>query len=546
MNRFPKATSLLVALLLAACASGSSPQPAPPTPPGVDVSPVAAADPGSALPASWVQGPFMEIYVRGYQDSDGDGIGDLRGLTARLDYLQALGVTGLWLMPINASQDHDHGYAVADYRALEPAYGTVADLDELLRQAHARGIGVIIDYVMNHSASSNPLFQASAASAPGGWRDWYVWSASHPSGWLVWGSKDPWCDGAGSYYAPFSCGMPDFNLLDPAVVAYHHDNLRLWLNHGVDGFRFDAVGMLVENGPAAWSDQPQDYALMGDVKALLGQYANRYMVCEDPGGAAAFAACGAAFDFGPSSDLLAAAGGDTAALARVATGYEGLAAGEVGRRATFLANHDSFTGGRVMDQLAGNAARARLAAALLLLRAGTPFLYYGEEIGMTGATSLTGDHKLRTPMSWTGEPLRAGFTTGTPFRALSGNAAAYNVAGETGQPGSMLEWYRALIALRRAEPALAAGLAQGGQALGASTIAFQRTLGAAHALVLVNDGAAADAVTVTALPPGATLTGRFPGPATGAPVTPDAAVAADGTLGVTVPALGVLVYTWSG
>jgi glycosidase len=507
----------------------------------VDVTPVAAADPGSTLPATWLQGPFMEIYVRGYRDSDGDGVGDLRGLTQSLPYLHDLGVTGLWLMPINASQDRDHGYAVTDYRGLEPDYGTVADLDELLRQAHALGIGVIIDYVMNHSAAANPLFQASALKASGGWRDWYVWSDVHPSGWAIWTPpKDPWCDYAGaSYYAPFWCQMPDFNLLNPAVLAYHHDNLRLWLNRGVDGFRFDAVGMLVENGPGAWSDQPQNYVIMGGVRALLGGYANRFMVCEDPGSDAAFQACGAAFDFSQGSQFMVAAGGDGPALARVATLNQGMLPDLARQRATFLANHDSFTGGRVIDQVGGDEARARLAAALLLLQPGIPFLYYGEEIGMAGAATLSGDWKLRTPMSWNGDPLRGGFSTVTPWRALSANVTTHNVAAEEGQAGSLLEWYRALIALRRAEPALAVGVAEAGRVHDPATVSFQRRLGTSRFLVVANNGAVASAATVPALPAGATLTGRFP------PGTADVVVAGDGTVVLPVPASGVLVYGWT-
>jgi glycosidase len=122
--------------------------------------------PTRQLPATWTSGPFLEVFVRAYQDSDGDGIGDLRGLTHRLDYIKSLGVTGIWLMPITESQDHDHGYAVVDYRAIEPAYGTLADLDTLVREAHARGIGIIMDYVMNHSAARHPFFvEASQSTA---------------------------------------------------------------------------------------------------------------------------------------------------------------------------------------------------------------------------------------------------------------------------------------------------------------------------------------------------------------------------------------------
>jgi glycosidase len=532
---------LLLALLLAAsgCRSSSSPPPPPPPiPPGVDVTHVAAADPGSTLPATWSQGPFMEIYVRGYKDSDGDGVGDLKGLKDQLPYLADLGVTGLWLMPVNQSQDHDHGYAVTDYRAIETSYGAVADLDDLVTQAHLLGIGVIIDYVMNHSGSQNPLFNASAQDLPGGWRDWYVWSATHPVGWSVFG-RDPWIGFLGAwFYGPFSTSMPDFNLLNPAVVEYHHDNLRFWLNRGVDGFRFDAVGMLVENGPGAWEDQPQNYALMGDVKTLVGTYQRRAMVCEDPAGSLTFDACGMAFDFALQPNLVGAAKGSTTSLANVASRFVGMAAGEAQRHATFLANHDSFTGGRVMDQVAGDEAGARLAAATLLLMPGTPFLYYGEEVGMSGAASLTGDWKIRTPMSWTGDTLRAGFTTGSPFRALSANVADHNVAAEAGVPGSLLSWYKALIALRRAQPELAAGDFTAPQTVG-NLLVFRRSLGAAHALVLLNYGVADDVAAVAGLPASSALTGVFPAGLA------DAAVDSGGQANLPIPARSALVYTWT-
>ena len=169
-----------LAVLLAACAA-----------PPIDISPVPARIQPSPLAEGWQHGAFMEIFVRAYQDSDGDGIGDLRGLTLRLDYLQDLGVRGIWLMPITASADHDHGYATTDFRAIEPQYGTLADFDELIAQAHRRGIGVIVDYVINHSAASHPLFVAARQDKASPWRDWFLWSDESPPGWDIWG-KYPW------------------------------------------------------------------------------------------------------------------------------------------------------------------------------------------------------------------------------------------------------------------------------------------------------------------------------------------------------------------
>ena len=505
----------------------------------LDISHVLASPQPSPLPAAWRRGPFMEIYVRGYKDSNGDGVGDFKGLTQSLDYLADLGVTGLWLMPVNRSQDHDHGYAVVDHRALEDDYGTQADFDELLRQAHARGIGVIVDYVMNHSAAQNPLFTASASSPAGPFRSWYVWQAAHPAGWSVFGG-DPWRQAAsGWYYAPFWDQMPDFNLLSADVVEYHHDNLRLWLNRGVDGFRFDAVGVLVENGPTQWSDQPQNYQLMADIRTLAAGYDQRFLVCEDPdGAAAAFGACGAAFAFPHNRDLMTAARGNPNAVALVGSYFLNLAPEITQQRATFLANHDSFTGGRVQDQLSGNQAQYQLAAATYLLQPGTPFIYYGEELGMAGAATLAGDASIRTPMSWTGDTTNGGFSTRAPFRALSANVATNNVAAEKGQPGSLHTWYKSLIALRRALPSLAAG-AYEQPVFSGTLLSFRRSLGTEHSVVVINYGAAPATPTVTVPLAGTTLKARFP--AGGADVVADGS----GQAALNVPAQGVLVYTYT-
>lgn len=490
------------AALLVACGGGgggSSDQPLP----SVDTSSVTAADPGSPLDAGWQRRGIAQIFVRSYQDSNGDGKGDLQGLISRLDYLKALGVGGIWLMPITASQDQDHGYAVKDYRNVESDYGTLADLDALVAAAHARGLGVIVDYVMNHSAAQHPAFLNSRSDASNAFRNWYVWQNSHPSGWSIYGS-DPWHSYDGSwYFAPFWDQMPDFNLTNTAVVDWHHDNLRFWLNRGVDGFRFDAVGNLVENGPSAWENQPQNHVLMASVRDLVGSYQNRYMVCEGPSDPVAYAAsCGSAFAFGHQSDLIAAAQGDTTAIAAVAAYPSTAPAGA----ATFLSNHDSFAGQRPYDQFGGNVAQYKLAAATYLLQPGIPFVYYGEEIGMAGASSLDGDPKLRTPMSWTSA---GGFTTGTPYRAKSANVSGYNVEAEAADAGSLLAFYKTMLALRGSRPSISAGDYQQPAASG-TLLSFQRTQGSERTLVVLNYGTTSATATVTGLPANATLASLYP------------------------------------
>lgn len=475
-----------------------------------DLSAVTATVPNLATAGvsdpNWSRGPFMEIYVRGYQDSDGDGVGDLHGVITHLDYLQKLGIKGIWLMPVMQSQDHDHGYAITNYRDVETAYGKLADLDELLKQAHARGIGVILDYVMNHSGTEHPLFQASRdPSSP--YRSWYVWQPKAPKGWNIYG-HNPWHDTEhGAYFAAFSDHMPDFNLSKPEVLEFHKNNLRFWLNRGVDGIRFDAVGHLVENGPNAWNDQPENYRIMHEIRALVTSYPKRYMVCEapdDPRGFAADDACGGAFDFGHQLDLIKAARGDEAAIARVAKEFEQAPAG----LATILSNHDSFAGKRPFDQFAGNLAHYRLAAATYLLQPGTPFIYYGEEIAMSGNSQVAGDAAIRTPMAWDATP-SAGFTTSKAFRALPSNHETFNVATEQTQADSMLNWYRNLIALRTRLPSLSQGDYQHALATG-KILQFRRSFGEQTSLIVINFGTASSTASVKQLPANAKLKQVFP------------------------------------
>jgi glycosidase len=450
----------------------------------------------------------MEIFVRAYKDSDGDGMGDIKGLTQKLDYLRALGVTGLWLMPINPSQDKDHGYAVTDYRDIAPEYGTLADFDELLKQAHQRGIGIVMDYVINHSAAQHPAFVNASSSRDNPFRDWYIWQDVAPSGWRIYGG-DPWRSFAtGSYFAGFSVQMPDFNLRNSIVVNWHQDNLRFWLNRGVDGFRFDAVGNLVENGPSAWESQPENHTIMAGVQATLGSYANRFMVCEAPTAPQRFAqpdSCGSAFAFGYQHDLVNAAKGDPRAIVGITDYWRTAPPGMVG----FASNHDSFAGQRLYDQLRGNAARLRLAAATYLLQTLRPFIYYGEEIGMAGAAGLRGDRQLRTPMSWTNNTASGGFTSGIPFRAMAENLETANVAAEQDDPDSLLNFYRAVIALRQSRPSLQTGSYQSASASG-TLMTFTRALGQEKTIVVFNYARSDGTLRLSGLPGGATLHRLWP------------------------------------
>lgn len=485
----------------------------------------------SVLSDDWVHGPFMQIHVRAYKDSNGDGQGDLNGLMAQLDYLQELGIKGLWLLPVTQSEDRDHGYVVKNYRAIENDYGHLADMVQLLDQAHQRGMGVIIDYVINHASSQHPLFVNAASAKRNPQRGYFVWQDAAPSGWSVWG-RYPWHpSGNGHYYAPFGSGMPDFNWKNDQVRAFHHDNLRFWLNLGVDGMRFDAVGNLVENGPAAWEGQAENHVILSQVRQVLGSYDKRFMVCEAPGAPQAFGAttsCGGAFAFDLKDHILGAARGDVAAIEAVSRYFRTAPAG----MATFLANHDRFAGERVWNQLAGDLAQYRLAAATYLLLPGTPFIYYGEEIGMANGTGLTGDGALRTPMSWTGQA--AGFTSGTPFRAMSANVATHNVQSQRGVDGSLHSFYKAMIGLRHRLPSLAQGDYHAAFAQN-TVMGFQRRLDAQRTLVLYNYGQAAQTVDVSELGAASHWVAEYPS-------APGFAADALGTARLQLPAQSLMVY----
>jgi alpha-amylase len=501
---------IFLSFMSVTCGGGAAQAPVLPKVDARIVEPVELRPVSRVLPNDWKHGTFMEIYVRGYQDSDGDGVGDLKGLISRLDYLQSLGVSGIWLMPITASQDDDHGYAVTDYRAIEPEYGTLADFDELIAQAHRRGIGVIMDYVINHSAAEHPLFESSRTAINSPYRDWYVWKDKKPSGWNIYG-KDPWYeDDTGAYFSAFWDQMPDFNLKNPKVLSWHQDNLKFWLNRGIDGFRFDAVGNLVENGSLAWEAQEANHAIMKSVQDLLGQYGDRYMVCEAPGDPLAFGmenSCGSSFAFGHNQRIVAAALGDPSAI-EYATEY--FSKPRRMRMSPFVSNHDAFAGQRLWDRMRGDEARYRLAAATYLLQSiAPPFVYYGEEIGMAGAAKLGGDHKLRTPMSWSAETAGAGFTTAEPFRALSANHASRNVATQIQDPTSLWTFYRDVIHLRQEHVVLHRG-DYVNPVVDGWVASFQRVSPGNRALLVFNYGEETMKAVAQQLPPKAKLQRVWP------------------------------------
>jgi glycosidase len=422
-----------------------------------------AAAPTSASTPWWRDRIFYEVFVRSFADSNGDGIGDLRGLTERLDYLNDgnpattddLGVTALWLMPVAESPSY-HGYDVTDYKGIEADYGTAADFKALMAAARQRGIAVVVDLVLNHTSIDHPWFQD--ARTPGSVHDaWYVWSdaapaVSGPGGRPVWHPDDD-----RSYYGYFWEGMPDLNLANPGVTAALDEVARFWLEEmDVDGFRLDAARHLIEDGTQL-ENTPATFAWLEGFRSrveavkpdalLVGE------VWDATSTAARYVEEGAldlAFEFGLASAILSSVRlGDADTLRNVQA--EVLAAYPVGGYAAFLTNHDQD---RTMDVLGRDEEAARLAATLLLTNPGVPFIYYGEELGLRGRKP---DEEIRTPLPWDGTPPGFGFTSGQPWEALAPDAETVPVAAQTDDPGSLLAHYRSLARLREGHTALRTG-----------------------------------------------------------------------------------------
>lgn len=475
-----------------------------PAPRVVEAPPVAA--PGLD---GWANGSVVyEIFVRSFADSNGDGKGDLQGLIARLDYLNDgdpttstdLGVDAVWLMPVFASPSY-HGYDTSDYETVNPDYGTNADLDELIAAAHARGIKVLLDLVLNHTSSSHPWFVDAATGETAAHRDWYVWSPNDlgwPPPWNLNGASTWHGINGANYYGVFSGSMPDLNYRTQAVRDEVKRIAALWLERGIDGFRLDAARYLWENGSgSAAQDQPETHAfwkelaahvrgvkpdatLVGEAWATGDVIANYYGdTTVVPGGDE----LPLVFDFPLAAAMISAAGNGfvaafTAALAS-SRRYDPPGATLV----PFLANHDQT---RVATLLGVDEGKRVSAAGLLLTLPGTPFIYYGEEVGLKNGTA-SGDTAKRSPMPWSAESPGGGFTTGAAWYPFSPGRDTANVASETGDPASLLTVYRGLIRARHASGALARGDLQMLVSAG-SGVAWLRSTAVEKVLVAHNVG----------------------------------------------------------
>ena len=483
--------------------------------------------------AWWRESTVYQVYLRSFADADGDGVGDLRGLIDRFDHLagsvDALGVDAIWLTPIYPSGGLDGGYDVTDYCAIDPVYGSLEDFDDLVAEAHRRGVRVIVDWVPNHTSDRHPWFEQSRASRTDGRRDWYVWADGHdggpPNNWLS------AFDGVGSawsrderteqwYLHSFSPGQPDLNWENPEVRAAMHDVLSFWLARGVDGFRIDVAQCLgkdpgLRDNPwpitkptieSAGRRHDEDWDSVFDrlagLRRLTDAHAGRVLVGEvyvlDQRRLAEYSAPGRlhlAHDFTLIRQSWSADG-----FRRVIETSEA-ALDPDSWPAWFLNNHDHQ---RVPTRFGADGAgqeRARAAAVMLLTLRGTPFLYQGEELGLADtalreqdAVDLDGRDGVRTPIPWTSPDEAgpgAGFTAGPrdPWLPIPPEATHAGVAAQRADPASMFSLYRRLLALRRGSPALRAGTYRT-LAAPEGVYAYERTLGQQRLSVAVNFGAA--------------------------------------------------------
>ena len=464
----------------------------------------------------WYDGVVgYEIFVRSFKDSDGDGVGDLPGLTSMLDYLndgdpetsEDLGVGLLWLMPINESPSY-HGYDVTNYDAVDSEYGSDEDLTTLLAEAESRGIRILVDLVLNHSSSQHPWFLDALSGPNAPYRDFYVWSDSDPGWTQPWSSGGTWHKTpSGYYYGLFWDGMPDLNFASPTVQATMSDVATQWLSRGVAGFRLDAVRYLVETGGGAGQKDTEETLAYwrrlreaSDKAApdalLLGEAWAESAIVSKYFGSEEKPAMHMAFDFDTAGGLVSAvtSGHGGALKNALCARLEGWPLH--GAAGTFATNHD-------MRRLASRLKVAgpdalRLAAVALMTLPGTPWIYYGQELGMFNGPS-SDDIDKRLPMQWSAGP-GGGFTSGTPWAAPQSEALAESVAGQSAETSSLLSLYRRLISLRNSTAALQHGGTQGLEVEGTSgvPVAWLRALGDTRTLTVLNPSSEPSTVTIPA------------------------------------------------
>lgn len=451
----------------------------------------------------WQKGIIYQIYPRSFQDTNDDGVGDLPGIIQRLDYVKSLNVDAIWVSPIYPSPMHDFGYDVADYTAIHPMFGTMADFDALLTEAHQRDLKLILDLVPNHTSDEHAWFIESRRSRDNPKRDWYIWRDPAPDGgppnnWLSFFGGSAWTfdDTTGQYYLhQFDTHQPELNYRNPAVLEAMLNIMRFWLDKGVDGFRVDVIWVMLKDeffrdepvlsgkplgrGSHATLDHiytqnlPGVHELIKQMRAVIDDYDDRVMIgeiYERVDQLVKYYGQGSDECHLPFNFHLILTEWEGPAIRQTVEEYERHLPPD-GWPNWVLGNHDQP---RVASRI--GSAQARVATMLLLTLRGTPTYYYGDEIGLENVTippefvhdppalkdpdyaDEVGRDPERTPMQWDDTP-NAGFTNEgvTPWLPVADDYASRNVALQQADPTSMLNFVQALTALRRAEPALHVG-----------------------------------------------------------------------------------------
>ena len=500
----------------------------------------------SSLPW-WKAGPIYQIYPRSFLDTNGDGVGDLEGIRQKLDYLQELGVRGIWLSPIYPSPLYDFGYDISNYHDIDPVFGNLDTFKNLVREAEQRDIAVIMDMVLNHSSHLHPWFIESRSSRDNPKRDWYIWkdprpgmlpfSKPYPNNWMAafGGHAWTWDEKTGQYYLHlFTKEQPDLNWRNPEVQKAMLQEMQFWLDLGVKGFRLDVINYLIKdaqfrNNPYRLRltyprrhdlqhhqydrNQEETLDLVRKIRELMDSYNSSpeetMIVGEvypdegvhEPDVAARYIGSGQellhlAFDFSTIYMNLTAA--DVYAVLQ--TWYSALS--PQAWPCHVLSNHDQSRAASRLCSGSDGEAKKRLLAALLLTQRGTPFLYYGEEIGMLDGSIRRQDlqdplgkkyypfhpgrDRARTPMQWSSSK-GAGFTQGKPWLPINPDYTIRNVESQLRNPASLLAWYKALIALRKAEPALQSGSIEWIRpGIDDTVLAYRRYTGDSELLVVLN------------------------------------------------------------
>jgi alpha-glucosidase len=492
---------------------------------------------GQCAPGAWWRtGVIYQIYPRSFQDSNGDGVGDLEGVRRRLDHLVWLGVDAIWISPFYPSPMADFGYDVADYCGVDPVFGSLEIFDRLLAEAHARGLKVILDFVPNHTSIAHPWFSESR-EGEGGKADWYIWRdgaapGTPPNNWLAHFGGPAWTfdPRRGQYYHhAFLPEQPDLNWRNPAVRAAMHDVLRFWLRRGVDGFRVDVITHLIKDEALrdnphnpAWTpkqpaverllqthsaDRPEVHDAIAEMRTVLEEFGDRLLIGEiylPMERLVAYYGADLSGAHLPFNFQLIEAPWRAAAIGDLVEAYE--AALPSGAWPNWvLSNHDRP---RIAARV--GEAQARVALMLLLTLRGSPTLYYGDELGIGGVEIPAdrirdpwalrepglgvGRDPERTPMQWDRGAF-AGFSTQEPWLPLTPDWSGRNVETASADPASLLSLTRALLRLRRAHPSLAHGrwrrLESGGGVLAAEILAYERIEADDRKIIVLNFGAAA-------------------------------------------------------